>query len=298
MNGALTGTRVLGAGSIALISLAAVLTLRGMPSVAGYGWASLAFYVLGALFFFVPLALVAAELATGWPRAGGLYEWVKEAFGEQAGFLAVWFEWVENFAYLPTVLAFVAATLAYAIDPGLADDGVFLVITMLTVFWSLTLANLLGMRWSARLNGVGVVAGTLVPAVVLIALGTYWLLAGRASQIPFAPTELTPDFSGPGDLVFFAGVLLGFAGIEMAGFHAKETRDPAHDYPRAMLCAAVLIVAISMLGTLAIAFVVPQAELSLVSGLPQAFAAFFSAIGVGDWATRLMSTLIAVGTLR
>ena len=97
------GPRVLGAASIALISLAAVLTLRGMPTVAEYGWSSIAFYILGALFFFIPLALVSAELATGWPRAGGLYAWVKQAFGERSGFLAVWFEWVENIVWFPTV---------------------------------------------------------------------------------------------------------------------------------------------------------------------------------------------------
>ena len=66
------GARTLGASSIALISLAAVLTLRSLPSIAEDGWSSIAYYLLGALLFFIPLALVAAELATGWPRAGGV----------------------------------------------------------------------------------------------------------------------------------------------------------------------------------------------------------------------------------
>jgi amino acid transporter len=92
-------SRVLGVRSLALISVAAVLTLRGMPSVAEYGWSSIVYYLLGALFFFAPLALVVAELETGWPKAGGLYAWVKEGFGDRPGFLAVWFEWVENILY-------------------------------------------------------------------------------------------------------------------------------------------------------------------------------------------------------
>jgi amino acid transporter len=78
--------RTLGVSSIALISLAAVLTLRSLPSIAEDGWSSIAYYLLGAILFFIPLALVAAELATGWPRAGGLYAWVKEAFGDRSGF--------------------------------------------------------------------------------------------------------------------------------------------------------------------------------------------------------------------
>jgi putative glutamate/gamma-aminobutyrate antiporter len=280
-----------------LISLAAVLTLRGFPAVAEYGWSSIAFYLLGALFFFIPLALVAAELATGWPRAGGIFAWVREAFGDRSGFLAVWFEWVENIVWFPTVLSFCAATLAYVIEPALATNKLYLVIAMLAIFWSLTLANFFGMQWTARLNNPGVIAGTLVPAAVLIGLGAYWILAGRHSAIPFHASKLVPKLGSANNLVFFAGVLLGFAGIEMAGFHAKETRDPGRDYPRAIFLAAGLIVGISILATLAIAFVVPQAKLSLVAGLLEAFEAFFSSIGVGSWATKIMAALTGLGTL-
>jgi amino acid transporter len=123
-----------------------VFTLRNMPSVAEYGWSSIAHYLLGAVFFFVPLALVVAELGTGWPKAGGLYAWVKEGFGDQPGFLAVWFEWVENIPYFPTVLAFCAATFAYGFDPSLADDKVYLVLAMLVIFWGLTVATRRGLR--------------------------------------------------------------------------------------------------------------------------------------------------------
>jgi len=66
----------------------------------------------------------------------------------------------------------------------------------------------------------------------------------------------------------------------MAGFHAKEMRSPRRDYPRAIFIAAALIIGVSIVATLAIAFVVPQAKLSLVAGLMQAFDAFFKAIGL------------------
>ena len=289
--------RVLGVWSLALISLAAVLTLRGMPSVAEYGWSSIAYYVLGALFFLIPLALVAAELATGWPKAGGLYAWVREGFGDRSGFLAVWFDWVNNLFYFPTVLAFAAATLAYVIDPSLATHKLYLVIAMLGIFWGLTLVNFLGMKWTARLNNPGVIFGTLLPAAVLIVLGAYWLFAGRHSAIPFHAGKLAPDLSSVDNVVFFVAVLMGFSGMEIAGFHAKETRDPGRDYPRAIFVAVALILGVSILATLAIAFVVPQDKLSLVAGLMQAFAAFFHALGFGGWVTRVMAALVGLGTL-
>jgi len=289
--------RILGTASIAGISLAAVLTLRGMPSVAEYGWASIGLYVFGAIFFLIPLALVCAELGTAWPKAGGLYAWVRQGFGPKSGFLAVWFEWIEGIVWFPTVLAFVAATIAYIFAPALSNNKVYLVLVMLGVFWGMTLINFLGLRWTSLLNNVGVTIGTLVPAAILIILGVYWLVAGKHIAIPFSAGKLLPNFGSINNLVFFVGVLLGYAGIELFGFHAKETKDPQRTYPRAIIASALVIVAISIFATLAISFVVPQAKLSLVAGLMQAFAVFFKLLGLSPVVTQIMAALTGLGTL-
>ena len=290
-------SRFLGPGGIALITVAAILTLRSLPSLAEYGWASIAFYVAGAVFFFIPLAFVAAELATGWPRAGGMYAWVKQGWGSQTGFLAVWFDWIENVVWFPTVLSFVAATLAYIFAPSLAENKLYLVVVMLVVFWSLTLANFFGLRGILRFNNLAVVIGTLFPAALLIGLGIFWLVAGRHNAIPFHVSKLMPNLGSVNNVVFFAGVLLGFAGVEMAGYHAKETRNIRRDYPRAVFLSTGLILVVSVLATLAIAFVVPQDKLSLVSGLMQSFQDFFGQLGLGGWATKVMAALVGLGTL-
>jgi glutamate:GABA antiporter len=289
--------RIIGTASIAGISLAAVLTLRGFPSVAEYGWASIGLYVFGAIFFLIPLALVCAELGTGWPKAGGLYAWVRQGFGAKSGFLAVWFEWIEGIVWFPTVLAFVAATIAYIFASRLSNNKVYLVLVMLAVFWGMTLINFLGLKRASLLNNIGVVIGTLLPAAVLIALGVYWLAAGKHIAIAFSFGKLLPNFGSIDNLVFFVGVLLGYAGIELFGFHAKETKDPQHTYPKAIILSALLIVAVSILATLSIAFVVPDAKLSLVAGLLQAFAVFFKILGLPPVVTQIMAALTALGTL-
>src|SRR5579871_3856240 len=79
--------KVLGIFALAMINVAAVLSLRNFPSMAVYGWSSVSWYILGALLFLLPSAFVGAELATGWPKGGGVYAWVKQAFGEEYGFL-------------------------------------------------------------------------------------------------------------------------------------------------------------------------------------------------------------------
>ena len=64
--------RVLGVWRLAALTMAAVIGIRNLPQMAQYGWGSLFFYALATVLFFIPAALVSAELATGWPRRGGV----------------------------------------------------------------------------------------------------------------------------------------------------------------------------------------------------------------------------------
>jgi len=289
-------TRIIGAPQLALIILAAVLTLHNMPAVAEYGWASASYYVLGALIFLIPLSMVVGELGTGWPRAGGNYAWVREAFGDRHGLFAIWVSWVTNLSWFPVVLSFLAATVAYVFRPSLAENKLYVVLMVVGILWALTFSNFLGTRWTLRLNNPAVVVGTLIPCAVLIGLAVYWLASGRHSQIPFTAGKLVPNLSSIGALVFFVGVILGYVGVEAGGFYAKEVKRPGRDYPRAISVATFLIVAASIFATLAIALVVPHSKLSLVAGIPQAFTEMFGQVGAA-WAGKLMSALVALGTL-
>jgi len=78
--------RVLSVFSLVMINVIAVDSLRSLPISAAYGFSIVFYYLLAAILFFVPVALIAAELATAWPETGGLYVWVREAFGRRWGF--------------------------------------------------------------------------------------------------------------------------------------------------------------------------------------------------------------------
>jgi glutamate:GABA antiporter len=104
MMGSATGAaRVakLGILSLVMINVASIVSARNLPVMAEYGWAMLLLFLLSILVFLIPISMAAAELGTGWPRAGGVYAWVKQAFGGRAGFLAVWCDYAENIAWFP-----------------------------------------------------------------------------------------------------------------------------------------------------------------------------------------------------
>ena len=288
--------RVLGVTALALINVAAVLSLRNFAELAIYGWSSIFWYLLGTITFLIPTSLIGAELATGWPEAGGVYAWVRRAWGDQPGFLAIWCEWAENIVWFPTVLAYVAATLAFALNPDLTSDPVYMATVMLVIFWGTTFFNFLGTRASAALSSIGTTVGTIIPGTLIILLGIAYLVQGNASQIG-APSasNLVPSFS-LSNLAFAASIVLVFAGMEMAGFHATETRNPQRDFPRAILMSALIIFTVTVLGTIAIAIVVPSKDIGLAGGLMQAFEAFLHKLNIG-WAATPVAILLVVGAV-
>lgn len=99
--------------TLAIMNVVAVVSLRGLPAEAEYGLGSIFYYVFAAIVFLIPVSLVAAELAAGWPQKGGVYRWVGEAFGSRMGFLSIWLLWIESTIWFPTVLTFAAVSLAF-----------------------------------------------------------------------------------------------------------------------------------------------------------------------------------------
>ncbi|MCB1108626.1 MAG: amino acid permease, partial [Chlamydiia bacterium] len=267
--------------TLSMINVAAICSIKNWPLTAEYGFSSLFFFTIAALLFFIPVSLVSAELATGWPERGGIFVWVKEALGHKFGFLAVWLLWIENVVWYPTILSFIGATIAYSFMPSLAASKVYMVIVILAAFWGATIVNLRGMKTSGLISSVGVIFGTIVPGVVIIVLGLSWWLMGKPIEITMSWDALIPNLTSGSQLSLMAGVLLGFAGMEMSAVHARDVINPQKNYPKAIFLSAVIILVLSVLGTLAIAFVIPQDKISLVAGGMEAISHFMNAYNLG-----------------
>lgn len=291
----MTKTRLLTATTIAFINLAAICNIKNFPLFAEFGLSIVALLMLAAVIFFIPAAFVSAELASGWPDRG-VYTWVREALGPRLGFIAIWLQWIENVIYYPTILSFIAAAIAYIFDPALATSKTFVICTILITFWAATLVNFLGMRISGIISVVTALFGTVVPVVLITFLAALWLFKGLPSQIPFTFKSLTPNFSSLKDLVLFSGVLFGLAGVEMSAVHAKNVENPKIAYPRGIFLSAILILAFSTIGALAIGVIVPVQEIQLASGAMEAFRALLEAFNLG-WTMPIVAAVVTFGAL-
>ncbi|MBN1684408.1 MAG: amino acid permease [Gammaproteobacteria bacterium] len=288
--------RVLNVFTLAMINIAAIESLKNFPIMAKVGLEALFFYMLAAIVFFIPCGLVSAELATGFPSTGGVYTWVKKAFGERYGFVAVWLQWVENVIWYPTILSFAAATIAYLFAPQLASHKLYMLGMILGLYWLNTLFNFFGMRASGLISTIGVIIGTIIPVSLIILFGCSWFLVGDYSHLHWSWSGLFPHITNMKNLAFLVGVLLGLSGMEMSAVHAKEVENPQRDYPKAILLSSLVILITSILSALSIAIVVPSHKISLVAGVMQAFEVFFEVYRM-QWAMPILALLIAIGAI-
>lgn len=282
--------------SLTMITVGSVDSIRNLPATALFGSQLIFFFILGALFFLIPTALVSAELASGWAKQGGIYVWVKEAFGRKMGFLAIWLQWIENVIWYPTILSFVAGTIGYLINPQLASNPYFLWGVIVSCFWGATFINLRGMSSSAMFSNLCSMAGLLLPMSLIIGLGFAWIVQGNPIQIQFNLASIVPHSSDHSMWVSLTAIMMSFCGIEIATVHANDVNKPQRAFPRALLYSVVIILSTLILGSLAIAVVLPTQDINLVSGIMQAFDKFFGAYHM-HWMMPVIAVMLVLGGL-
>ena len=275
------GKRVITVFMLVMLNVSIMASLRNLPLVATYGFSALFLFFVVGLFFLIPCALVSAELATGWPKSGGIYIWVREAFGDTWGFFAIWMQWIHNVTWFPAILSFVATTIAYVFFPSIAGNHYYVLAVVLISFWAMTILNFYGIKTSALFSTLGVIAGTIIPGVFLILLGIIWVSTGGQSQIAFDLDSFIPDFSDIHNLVFLGGLFLAFAGLEVSAGYASEVKDPQVNYPKGIIYAACITFFLFMLGSLAVAIIIPTDHINLVAGLMEALTVFLDKFHLG-----------------
>src|SRR5438046_8593347 len=165
--------RVMRLRDVVLFNVPGLAGLRWLTTGASqFGLASLFLWVVAMVVFFLPSAVAVRELADIDPAAGGIYRWVRRAFGPLQGFVAGWGYWVNNLFYFPSLLVATAAIAAYAGGPRfvrLGDDNLFIGALSLAGLWLAVGMNVVGLRIGERLPHLGGY-GTSSPAANLLAL--------------------------------------------------------------------------------------------------------------------------------
>jgi len=289
--------RVLGTWDLILFNIVAIVALRWLSVAAQVGPSSLILWVLGLVGFFIPLALAVLDLSSRVPGEGGLYLWVKAAFGDMHGFIAGWTYWVSNLAYFPTALLFSAGIFLHVGGDhwlGHANDGRYNLAYCLIVLWVATGLGVVGLERAKWLQNVGGIA-TWTAAALILASGIIAALH-FGSATTFSTTRFTPDFSKLSTFSSLATIALAFQGLELGPIMGGEIRDPARQIPRATLISCFIIAAIYIAGTTSLLVALPASTIDIISGIPQALSAIGERINL-PWFGALTALLVTIGTI-
>jgi amino acid transporter len=256
-------------------------------------------WLIAAVFFFVPQGLAVIELSSRFPKEGGIYFWTKRALGEGNGFLCGWCYWINNVLYYPNLLISAAVIATYIFgkgESGLSDRWIYVLPVTLGALWIAAVINIVGLgtgKWLQNAGGVG----TYIPGLILILLGAYGALTGRAAN-ELSTTTLTPDLNNLPALNLLASIAFAFAGLELASTMGEEVENPRRNLPRAIFISAPLIAVAYILGTAAVLWWLPNKEVNVVSGFLQAIKTGADNISPAlGWIAPLCAMLYTVGNI-
>ena len=267
------------------------------------GPAAIPSWVVVSIFFFLPLSLIIAELASAnQERGGGIYSWVECSLGDKWAFVSTWSYFVANLFYLQYVFARLPVMVSWAIfgENRFTDANANLLPYMgMILCILLTLIAVRGVRSFSRLSDVGGPL-TIVLVVLFVVFAGIGLVLGEPSATEFTAANVMPDF----DVTYFATfawLLLAVAGAEVAGTYITEVDKPNRNFPRGVIIATVLVAASYVIGSLAVS-VVASPEAMSEAGLANAEYVVYQLLAEnfglnGDIVVRLFAFVLFVSSI-
>jgi amino acid transporter len=270
----------MGFWDVLLFNIAAVLGPRWIAAAGHNGTSSISLWVLAALLFFVPGALVINELSSRFPEEGGIYAWARDAFGPFHGFIAGWTYWIYTVFYFPGILLASASMSAYIVGERgmvLAQNRTYLLWCSMGLLLVAVVLNIIGLnigKWLQNAGGVG----TYLPLLILISVAVaVYLRHGSATHFTFA--NMMPTWNWD-TINFWSQIAFAFTGLELVSCMAEEVHNPRRTLPRAVFGSGASIVILYIACTFAVLVIVPASDIDPQSGV-------FHAVTVGSAALRL-----------
>ncbi|MDR1435999.1 MAG: APC family permease [Puniceicoccales bacterium] len=262
----------IGVFALTMINLAAIMSLRNFTLMAPYGLAMVAMFAIAIVCFFIPTAMISAELAAATSEEGGAYVWIRDALGAPAAFFCEWICFATTIASITMTSVFLSSSMAIAICPEIGG-GPFIFFSVSTIIWVATILCMRGMALTSRIVSLSTILGSVLPSIFLIGLGIHRILSGNSSAMEFSARALLPNLSDFSNISFLAGLMFAFAGIEMSSYYVNDVKNPRRTFPKAVLISAATILLLFVLGSLSIAVTIAPDKIKLEAGVMQALAA-------------------------
>ena len=268
--------RHFGRFDILFFLICTIVGVDTIATVAEGGGESFTWLLVYAIVFFVPQALLFAELGTAFPQEGGPYMWTRLAFGHLAGAVNNLLYWVTNPVWIGGSLA-ISCIGAFQVffNGGNPLPTPMTYVVSLVFVWITIVAAITSFRVGKWLPTAGAFARFLLLGLFSVSVILYGLQHG-AQGLNHAG-DYKPTVSG---FVLLIGVLLfNYVGFELPNSAGEEMINPQRDVPFAIARSAVGSVLLYALPVIGILIALPPSAISNFSGFVSAIQDVFTVYG-------------------
>jgi glutamate:GABA antiporter len=249
-----------------------VVTIDTIGAVASNGAQGFTWLVFLAIFFFLPYALSVSEMGSAFPEEGGPYVWSRLAFGRPVAAVNSVIYWISNPIWVGGTLTIVsfAAIEEFFGTIGSAWKYVYAVVFI----WFVILTAIVSLQYGKWVPTVGAWARGALITIFVITVAIY---AAKHGVHGFGGHAFLPTYT-----IFIAVVpvlLFNYAGLEVPSAAGEEMVNPRRDVPKAVSWSAVTTVLAYGIPILAILIVLPQNQVSGLTGFLLAVKSVFTVYG-------------------
>lgn len=281
--------------SAVLATVCIILVGDAVAPTASIGNSQYIWWIIMLIGFFVPYGLISAELGTQYPSEGGMYTWVKKAFGPKWAGRVAWYYWVNY----PLWVASLADLVTTYLMQMLGFEMTWPVILAIQLFYILLVSVLgvLRISQSAWLSNLGAICKFIFMAGIG-ALGIYVLVTQGSANPINSFTDLLPmvgadgkfDFTGLG---FVALIIFNMLGFEVVSTFSDDMDNPKKEIPKAVIVGGILIAVFYLLASFGIGVAIPLEEISTDSGLLDSYNILLTTVGFS--AAAIKAIMIVIG---
>lgn len=246
---------------LTLFTVCAILVIDQLAASAAIGPQSVFWWIFTMVFFFIPYGLITAELGSAYPDQGGIYAWVRRAFGARWGGRTAWLWWINVALWQPSVFILFAGIFAALFMPELElwpQIAIAVALTWITVWINIVRLDI--GKWVPNLGAIFKVAIMLV-----IGIGGFVYAANHGVANELTLSGMTPSWGA--SLAFLPVIVYNFMGFELMSGASAEMKNPARDVPLTIAVSGILIAAFYLFATVGILIALPLDEIDLVSGI-------------------------------
>lgn len=274
-----------------LATVCITLVAESVAPTAAIGNSQYFWWILLIIGFCLPYGMITAELGSTFRSEGGMYDWVKRAFGPKWAGRVAWNYWINFPLWISSLAVAVTDVLASIFDIELSLVALFAIQIAYIILVSYLGTKRIGE--SKTIVNIGT-AFKILFMVGLGLLGIYVFIKTGESANPIASvSDLLPTMDLAG-LSFISIIIFNFLGFEVVATFTDDMENPKREIPKALIFGGIIMALFYILPATGvnIAMTTEQAE---VAGITDSFAIFLTALGLSE--TVIRGIVITVGLM-